>query len=152
MGSAKMENSYGIDLEWSLLDDVGSIATTSGGVNFSEFARPVADRGRLSPESLLLAAIASSYGIALARMLRDRSLPASRVIVHADGFIANEQGKPCVTRVMLRTTILGAHIPRQGTYKKATIAARDECIIGRAIRGNVAFGVGDVTLAGSIIE
>jgi len=146
-----MENLCGIDLEWSSVDGAGNIATTFGGVTFSEFARPVANRGELSPESLLLAAVASSYGIALAGLLHDRSLPSTRVVIHADGFIANEQGKPYITRVMLRTTILGAHVPSQTAYKKATIAARDECIVGRSVRGNVAFGVGEVTIAGSTI-
>jgi organic hydroperoxide reductase OsmC/OhrA len=144
-----MEKSFGIDLEWSTAHGAGKIATTCGGVVFSEFVQPIAGRGELNPENLLLAAAASSYGIALADLLRNGSLPSTRVIVHADGFMASERGKPCVTRVMLRPTILGAHIPRQNAYKKAAIAARDECIVGRSIRGNVAFGVGDVTIAGS---
>ena len=36
-------------------------------------------------------------------------------------------------------TIRGADVPRREAYKKSANAARDECLIGRSIRGNVAF-------------
>ncbi len=72
-----------------------------------------ARRWELSPESLLQAAVALSCGIALPGPLRDRSLRSTRVVIHVDESIASEQRKPCVTGVMLKTTIFGADLPRQ---------------------------------------
>jgi organic hydroperoxide reductase OsmC/OhrA len=48
--------------------------------------------------------------------------------------------------VKVNPTIRGADLLRRGAYEKAAIIARDDCPIGRSIRGNVAYTVGDVVL------
>ena len=94
----------------------------------------------------MIAAIASSYRTTLSNLLRGGSLPSTRVSVRADGVIANDHGKARFTRVTLHPTIHGADVPRREAYKKAATTARDECLIGRAVRGNVSYVVGDVSL------
>jgi len=138
-----------IDLEWHVADNTGTIASTAGELPYSDLGVTAAGQTGPSPASLLLAAIASCYSITLASLLRAACLPCTRVAVHGDGIIGNDQGKARFTRVLVQPTIRGADAPRRDDYKKAANAARDECLIGRSIRGNVAFVVGEVALLSS---
>lgn len=144
-----MESHCGVDVEWSPIGNAGAIAMQSGNVPFLEFCPTEAAKGKLTPAALLLAAMASCYGITLANLLRGAALPGTHVSVRADGIIANEHGRARFTRVMVRPVILGADILRRHAYNKAALAAREGCLIGRSIRGNVAFIVGEVSLMGS---
>jgi osmotically inducible protein OsmC len=138
-----------IDLEWRATDNAGTITTTIGDVPYSDLGMTATGRAGPNPEELLLAAVASCYSITLAKLLRAASLPCTRVAVCAAGVIANDLGKMCFTRIIVRPTIRGADLPRQNTYKKWANAARDECLIGRSFRGNVSFVIGDVAILGS---
>ena len=141
-----MDLHSGVDLEWCSSGTPGSIVTPSGNVPYSIFRRM--DGGdRPSPQVLLVAAISSSYSITLAEVLQDALLPQTRISVHADGVIVLEFGEEHLARVTVRPTICGADIRRRDAYERAAIAARDSCMIGRSIRGNVAYVVGHVSLS-----
>jgi peroxiredoxin-like protein len=144
-----MDTCCSIDLEWRATENAGTIATTVGDVSYSDLEMTATGRSGPSPEALLLAAIASCYSITLSNLLRTACLPRTRVAVHADGVIGIDRGKARFTRVLVQPTIRGADVPQREAYKKAANAARDECLIGRSIRGNVAFVVGDVAVLGT---
>jgi organic hydroperoxide reductase OsmC/OhrA len=95
---------------------------------------------------LLIAAISSSYSIALFNVLRASCLPQTRVSVHGCGIIGSNCGKAHFTRVIISPTIQGADLERRDAYEMAATAARDDCLVGRSIRGNVAYVVGEVVL------
>jgi organic hydroperoxide reductase OsmC/OhrA len=133
-----------VDLEWSNSDNAGHIVTPAGAVSHLQRYDETSD-GQ-SPESLLVAAVSSCYSITLSGILRAESLPQARVLVHADGVIVNDVGKSHFVRVTVNPTIRGADVLRRDAYERAAITARDECVVGKSIRGNVAYVVGDVSL------
>jgi organic hydroperoxide reductase OsmC/OhrA len=135
----------GVDLEWSSANNVGSIVTPTGNVPYSALGR-TQGREQPSPEVLLIAALSSCYSITLANVLEAASLPQEHISVHADGVIVRHLGELQVTRVTVSPTIQGADVLRRDAYKKAAVAARDDCLIGRSIRGNVAYIVGVISL------
>ena len=99
-----------------------------------------------NPEALLIAALSSCYSITLSNLLQAARLPQKQISVHAEGVIASDRGRVRFARVTMIPTIHGADDVRRDDYQKAAIAARDDCLIGRSIRGNVAYVVGDVAL------
>jgi organic hydroperoxide reductase OsmC/OhrA len=135
----------GIDLEWYSSNNVGNIVTPAGNVPCSARGRRQCGEGP-SPEILLMAAISSSYSIALSDVLQAAALPQSHISVHADGTIVRDLGRERVARVTVNPTIHGADACRRESYRQAAIAARDGCLIGRSIRGSTAYVVGDVAL------
>ena len=141
-----MDIHCGVDLEWSSSDKTGSITTPAGNVRYAALDLSDKGDGRPSPEALLVAAISSCYSITLSNVLRAASLPQTRVLIHADGVIFSEVGRAQFTRFTVYPTIQGADVSRRTAYERAAIAARDDCLIGRSIRGNVAYVVGDVSL------
>ena len=102
-----------------------------------------------SPEVLLIAALSSCYSITLSNVLEAASLPQKHISVHADGIIVKDLGEVQFARVTVSPTIRGADVLRRDAYQKAAVAARDGCLIGRSIRGNVAYIVGGVSLSQS---
>jgi peroxiredoxin-like protein len=141
-----MEMHCSVDLDWSASDNAGTVATPMGDLPYSALGPAAIGGNGASPEALLIAAIASCYSITLSNVLRDASLPQTRVSVRAEGVIASDCGKPRFTRVTVHPTIRGADVPQQDAYEKAAAAAREACLIGRSIRGNVAYVVGEVSL------
>lgn len=143
-----MENACSIDLEWQVPDGAGTI--TPSAKTLPDFvACQMSHCGTTpGPEALLVAAIASSYGIAFAHLLDGAALPRSRIAIRAAGTIAMDHGKAHFIRVVVTPNILGADLLQLKEYRRAANAARDGCVIGRSIRGNVAFVVGKVSLVG----
>ena len=141
----KSESHCIVELEWCSSDNVGSIVTPAGNVPYSRSGR-TQDSERLSPEVLLIAAISSCYSLTLSNILQAAALPQQHISVHADGLIVRALGRAQFARVTVSPTIRGGDILRRDAYQKAAIAARDDCLVGRSIRGNVAYVVGDVSL------
>ena len=102
----------------------------------------------MSPEDLFVAAAASSYSVTFAEMLRALGLPQSSLAVHAAGLVTSDAGAERFTTVTLWPSIEGADSAQRQGYEKAAIAARNNCFIGRSIRGNIAYVVGGVSLVG----
>lgn len=136
-----------IQLEWHSSDNAGRITAATGNLSYSGLGQTDGLDNGLCPEDMLIAAISSSYSIMLADALRAASLPQSSISVRAEGVIASELGRARFSRVTVNPVIRGADILRRDAYEKMAIAARDDCLIGRSIRGNVAYVVGEVVLS-----
>ena len=101
-----------------------------------------------TPARLLIVAISACYGITLSRVLSAASLPQTRIEVHGQGVVSEDPQGMRVVHVVVSPALHGADCSQPAAYTKAAITARDECPIGRAIRGNVAYIVGPVTVLG----
>lgn len=75
-------------------------------------------------------------------------LPQSSLSIHAQRLVASDVAAERLTTVIVRPTIQGADAARRDAYAKAAIAARNNCFIGRSIRGNIAYVVDNVLLGG----
>jgi organic hydroperoxide reductase OsmC/OhrA len=135
-----------IDLEWNSSRNVGSILTPAANLPYSAPGLTGSGVDGPSPETLLIAAVSSDYNITLSNILRAAGLPQTRISVNADGVIVSNFDRTQFSNVTVTATIGGADVQRPDAYEKAAIAARDDCLVGRSIRGNVAFLVGEVVL------
>jgi peroxiredoxin-like protein len=139
---------FDVALEWHTAQRFGEITAGETHACVSE-PRVMGGTGTgMSPEDMFVAATASSYCVTLAEMLRAVGLPQSSLSIHAEGLVASDAAAERFTTVIVRPTIQGADIARREAYAKAAIAARNNCFIGRSIRGNIAYVVGEVCLAG----
>ena len=127
---------FDVDLEWRAGDSAPTLpSATETGVGASS-------------EKLLVTAITSSFGSALAEMLRTTGLPYSLLDVHAEGLLASDVGAATFATITVCPTVRGADASRRQAYEQAATSARNHCNIGRSIRGNVAYVVGAVCLIG----
>ena len=140
-----MDVQCSMDAEWNSDERSGKIIMLTCNVRYATLDE-IDGSGGSAPETLLIAAISSSYSIALSNILRIGCLPQTRVSVHGSGTIVNSCGRAQFDRVVISPTIQGADLCRQNAYQDAALAAREHCLIGRSIRGNVAYVVGDVVL------
>lgn len=101
-----------------------------------------------SSGKLLVAAIASSFGFALATILRATGLPCSLLDVHTEGLLESDACAARITTITVSPTVRGADASRREAYEQAAVSARNHCNIGRSIRGNVAYVIGAVCLIG----
>jgi peroxiredoxin-like protein len=139
---------FDVDLEWRADQRFGEVTVGEARTCISE-PRVMGGTGAgMSPEDLFVAAAASSYSVTLAEMLRAVGLPQTSLGIHAEGLVGSCAGAKRFTTVIVRPTIQGADTAQRQAYEKAAIAARNNCFIGRSIRGNVAYVVGDVSLVG----
>jgi peroxiredoxin-like protein len=137
---------FDVDLEWRADQKFGEITAGEARTCVSE-PRVMGGTGAgMSPEDLFVAAAVSSYSVTLAEMLRAVGLPQSSLAIHAEGLVASDAGAERFTTVTVRPTIQGADPAQRPAYEKAAIAARNNCFIGRSIRGNIAYVVGEVSL------
>jgi hypothetical protein len=67
-------------------------------------------------------------------------------LVRGSGIILSNCGKARFARVIVSPTIQGADLLRRAAYENAATAARDDCLVGRSVRGNVAYVIGEVVL------
>jgi organic hydroperoxide reductase OsmC/OhrA len=102
----------------------------------------------MGPEALFVAAAASSFGATLADMLQARGLPHSSLAIHAEGSVTRDLCGVNFTTITVHPTIYGADALRCRAYEQGVTSARNHCLIGRSIRGNVAFVVAVVCLIG----
>ena len=127
---------FDVDLEWRADQRFGEITAGEMHACVSE-PRVMGGAGTgMSPEDLFVAAAASSYCVTLAEMLRAIGLPQTSLAIHAEGLVTSDAGSERFTTVTVRPTIQGADIGQRQAYEKAAIAARNNCFIGRSIRGN----------------
>jgi peroxiredoxin-like protein len=139
---------FDVDLEWRANQKFGEITVGEARTCVSE-PRVMGGTGAgMSPEDLFVAAAASSYSVTFAEMLRAVGLPQSSLAIHAEGLVTSDAGAERFTTVTVRPTIQGADTARRQAYEKAAIAARNNCFIGRSIRGNIAYVVGGLSLVG----
>jgi len=142
------ELQFDIDLEWRADQRFGEVTVGEARTYVSE-PRVMGGTGAgMSPEDLFVAAAACSYSVTLAEILRAVGLPQTSLAIHAEGLVDDGIGAKRFTTLTVRPTIQGADTAQRQAYNKAAIAARNNCFIGRSIRGNIAYVVGEVSLLG----
>ena len=141
-----MDAQCSIDVEWNSNESSGKVILASYSVGYGTLRTTGKDDNGLAPEVLLIAAISTSYSIALSEVVRAASLPQARISIHGSGTIVTSCGAAQFDRVVLSPTVQGADLSRRDAYEKAATAARDRCLIGRSMRGNVAYVIGNVLL------
>ena len=137
---------FDVDLEWRVDQRFGEITVGETRTCVSGRHAIGGTGAGMRPEDLFVAAAASSYSVTLAEMLRAVGLPQSLLAIHAEGLVASGAGAEQFTTVTVRPTIQSADTAQRQAYEKAAIAARNNCFIGRSIRGNIAYVVGEVSL------
>jgi peroxiredoxin-like protein len=139
---------FDVDLEWRADQKFGEITIGDVHAYVSE-PRVMGGTGAgMSPADFFVAAAASSYSVTLAETLRAIGLPQTSLAIRAEGLVTSNAGSERFTTITVRPTIQGADIAQRQAYEKAAIAARNNCFIGRSIRGNIAYVVGGVSLVG----
>ncbi len=144
-----MSLQFSVGVEWSGSGRQGAGAVSTGGQRL-EYSAPESMGGMgagSSPEELLLAAVSSCYSATLFRILERRNLPALRLEVTACGYIEDYPQAAHFARIVVHPTVLGADADRLAEYQDEAVHARDACFIGRVLRGNVTYDVGEVQTA-----
>ncbi len=98
---------------------------------------------------LLAEAAAASYAKALAVVLDGAGLRWSWVEIEAEAHTTTACDGLRLDAVVITTTIQGGMSGRGGGYRRAVKEARDVSLIARAIRGNVACKLGEITIVTS---
>jgi len=137
---------FDVDLEWRADQRFGEVTVGEARTCVSE-PRVMGRTGAgMSPEDLFVAAAASSFSVTLAEILRAVRLPQTSLAIRAEGLVASGAGGERFITITVRPTIEGADTARRQAYERAAIAARNTCLIGRSIRGNIAYVIGEVSL------
>jgi len=135
------------DLSYSAAESAGAIALKSGVYPFS-IPEDMGGKGKgTNPEELLLSAVAGCFTLTLAIVLRIQKLPYSDLSVGAEGLVTGVPRDLKYQRVTVIPTIAGADAARRADYLAAVEKAHQRCFIGQALKGNVEYVVGEVTLA-----
>lgn len=146
------ELAFDVELEWSGSGRSGVGRAETANVVVA-YAAPESMGGcgvGASPEDLLVAAVASCYSATLFGVLRRAGLRAAGVRVSARGVVTGYPTATAFARLLVAPTIVGGDPARVQEYVEAARAARDRCFIGKTIAGNVAYEVGEVTVAPTV--
>jgi peroxiredoxin-like protein len=134
------------DLSYSAADSAGEIAMHSGRYPFS-IPADMGGKGKgTNPEELLLSAVAACFTLTLAIVLRIQKLPYTDLQIGAEGLVTGVPRDLEYQRVTVVPTITGTDAPRRADYLAAIEKAHQRCFIGQALKGNVEYVVGAVTL------
>jgi steroid delta-isomerase-like uncharacterized protein len=96
--------------------------------------------------ALIARAVAAAHADALGAILERRHLPWSGFEIQTDAACAATPAMPSLDSVAVFPIVFGGDPGRHGEYAAAARQARDSSPVGRAIRGNVAYKVGAVTV------
>lgn len=144
-----MELRITVDTQWTPSQQQGRIRSADRDAPYEALRTAQGGKNDKSPERLLLAAISSCYSITLSRILSAALLPQSLIDVHAEGILLADADGPRLARITVSPVLHGADCSRLERYSRAAIAARDECPIGRYVRGNIPYLVGPVAILGA---
>lgn len=115
-----------------------------------EFSVPTEMGGRgvgTSPEELLTSAVCTCFTSTLFALLSRARLPAAKLTVAAQGKVTGYPGKDAhFAEIRVSPTVHDGDTSRLEEYAKFACQARDRCFIGRTLRGNVAYTVGEVSV------
>jgi peroxiredoxin-like protein len=141
------ELTFTSELEWAAEERTGSIQ--AGGQTL-EFSVPRSMGGRgvgTDPEGLLTSAVGACYTSTLASLLAQAGLPHRRVRVHARATVLDHPGpRARIASIEVSPTIRGAAVDRADDYRAQAERARQHCFIGRHLRPDLDYRVGQVTL------
>jgi peroxiredoxin-like protein len=128
-------------------DGAGGVST--GGQEF-EYSAPLSMGGRgigTSPEELLVSAVASCYAGTLYHLLARDGLAADQVSVRAEGSVSDYPSRRAsFSRIVVHPTFSGADPSREAEYGRCARTAREHCFIGKALRSDIRYEVGDVVV------
>lgn len=144
-----MELHITVDTEWTPSQQQGRIRSPDRDASYEALRATQDGKNDRSPERLLLAAISACYSITLSAILAAARLPQSLIDVHAEAVVLADADGTRLTRIIVSPVLHGADCSRPERYTRAAIAARDECAIGRCVRGNIAYLVGPVAILGA---
>jgi peroxiredoxin-like protein len=99
-----------------------------------------------SPEELLVAAVASCYSLTLLALLRRRNLPVRDLAVAARGIVSGFPQRPQVAAIEVAPRIAGGDAAQLARYRELAQQACERCLIGQAVRSQVAYRVGEVSV------
>jgi organic hydroperoxide reductase OsmC/OhrA len=137
---------FDIHLEWFAERGGGEIVVDGVRVPVSSQRARAGTEAGIGPEYLFVAAAVSSFAATMAEMLALAGLPQSALAITAEGQTACDFRAAKFTRITMLPTIHGADTSRRQAYEKAATDARNHCLIGYSIRGNVAYVIGEVSL------
>ncbi len=146
-----MSLEFSVNVEWSGSGRDGEGAVRTGGQRVA-YAAPASMGGKgtgSSPEELLLAAVGSCYSATLFRVLERRGLPVGEVAVDVSGFVEDYPAAARFAQILVQPTIVGGDAALLERYGEEARRARDLCFIGKAVRNNVAYEVGEVKISPS---
>ena len=101
---------------------------------------------RESPAALLVRAVGSCHAEELGVALCEGLLTWSAIEVQTDAACTTLPSAPRVDTVTIYSTIYGGDPSNRSQYAAASMQARDRSLVGRSIRGTVAYKVGTVTV------
>jgi lipoyl-dependent peroxiredoxin len=112
-------------------------------------ARTETPEGKTSPEELIAAAHATCFTMALALVLGEAGTPPERLTTSADCILAEVDGAPRITEIMLRVRADVESLD-EGAFNDAVARAAALCPVSNALRDNVAISM-DAALASPTI-
>ena len=134
---------------WRGRERAGTGVLTTGQQEVA-FSAPSSMGGRgvgTSPEELLVSAVASCYAGTLLHLLARDGLPAEEVRVRATGTVGDFPGaKARFSQVIVHPTIRGGEPSRERAYTVSARTAREHCFIGKALRDDIRYEVGEVSV------
>jgi peroxiredoxin-like protein len=131
-------------------DGVGLVTTGGQEVTYS-VASSMGGRGvGACPEELLTSAVAACYTATLFYLLTKSGIPASEVVVTAQGTVRDFPSRDTAfSQVVVNPTIMGADETRYSEYTAHARAARDHCFVGKALRETIRYEVAAVEVRAS---
>lgn len=143
--------SFDVVADWTGLGR-GGVGQIAAGNRTYEFSVPTQMGGRgvgSSPEELLTSAVCACFTSTLFALLPKAHLPASKLTVAAKGKVTEFPGERArFAEICVSPTVHDGEIGRLEEYAALACKARDCCFIGRTLRGNVSYVVGQVSVEG----
>jgi steroid delta-isomerase-like uncharacterized protein len=102
--------------------------------------------GKGSPAAMLVLAAGACHAAELGAALDLAALPWNLIEVQTDATCTAVPSAPCLDTLAVYPIIYGADPGKRSQYAAASKEARDRSLIGRTIRGNVAYKLGAVTV------
>lgn len=140
---------FAVVADWAGVRETGAGQLTADERTY-EFSVPRDMGGRgvgTSPEELLAFAVCTCFTSTLFALLSRARLPAAKLTVAAQGKVTGFPGRDArFAEVRVNPTVHGGDVGRLEEYAKFACQARDRCFIGRTLRGNVAYIVGEVNV------
>jgi len=121
-------------------DGEGVLKTGAGELPYGvppQFGGP---EGRVNPEELLLAAVASCYSITLALLAERKRLPLRRVELRLEGEVERQPGgtlRFAAIRIRPRVVLADADDAQLLAAEDSAHKAEQYCVISNAVRGKV---------------
>jgi peroxiredoxin-like protein len=145
---------FEIQLNWQGTGQQGEGQIHMGGSTFV-CAAPASMGGKgvgVSPEDLLISAVASCYSGTLFGILSNRGLLVQHVHVRAEGLITGYPSQTKFSGIIVHPTVLGGDEDKQSEYEQCARTARKLCFIGKSIEGTMDYEVGEVQVTSSWME